>query len=59
MAGYAPVGGFVGLVAGFFLGRVPGAVLTDVSPIENGDRNDAITESTIAVETANQPAAES
>ena len=55
----APVGGFVGVVTAFFLGRRPGAVLTDVSPIENGERNDAITASTIAVETANQPAAES
>jgi hypothetical protein len=34
-------------------------VLNDVSPIENGERNEAITASTIEVETANQPAAES
>jgi len=34
-------------------------VLTEVSPIENGDLNEASTDSTIAVETANQPAAES
>jgi hypothetical protein len=38
---------------------LPGWVLSAVSPIENGDRNDAITDRTIAVETANQPAAES
>jgi hypothetical protein len=43
----------------FFRGLRPGVVLTDVSPIENGDLNDAITESTTAVETQNQPAAES
>jgi hypothetical protein len=40
-------------------GRRLGAVLTAVSPIEKGDRKDASTESTTAVETANQPAAES
>ena len=59
LARYPPVGGFVGLVVAFFFGRWPGCVLTAVSPSENGDRNDAITERTIAVETANQPAAES
>ena len=53
---YPPVGGFVGRR---LLRRrpTPGAELTDVSPIENGDRNEAITERMIAVETANQPAA--
>jgi hypothetical protein len=34
-------------------------VLNDVSPIENGERKDAITARTIDVDTANQPAAES
>jgi len=34
-------------------------VLNDVSPIEYGERKDAITDSTIEVETANHPAAES
>ena len=43
----------------FFRGLRPGAVLSAVSPIENGERNDASTDSTIAVETANQPADES
>ena len=59
LARYAPVGGFVGVVTGFFLGLRPGAVLNAVSPIEKGERNDAITARTTAVETANQPAAES
>lgn len=50
------VGGFVlGVV--FFLG--PGAVLTDVSPIENGARKEPTTASVIDVDTANQPADES
>lgn len=49
-------------VGGFAFGlarRRPGAELTDVSPSENGARNEPITESVIVVETANQPAAES
>ena len=47
------------VVGAFFFGRLPGAVLTDVSPIENGERNEPITARMTAVETANQPAAES
>ena len=50
------VGGFVAF--GFRV-RFPGAVLTDVSPSVNGARKEPITDSVIAVDTANQPAAES
>jgi hypothetical protein len=44
-----------------FLGRcfTPGVVLIAVSPIENGERYEPITERMTAVDTANQPAAES
>jgi hypothetical protein len=45
--------------AGFFFVVRLGAVLTDVSPSENGERKDATTDRMIATETANHPPAES